>query len=166
QNDLSNQFAELMLGCDATLDLDEQLFDNPESTAPFYSVLDDHRNPFHKHEHTLLDHVFSSPELHRRFVKRDGDLNQPAARAYLQQLEDFELPLMLTSDSSGGGNPRTTEITQVLVCNTPFRSRNLLCVGKNLCIVRAYNKTSALRDGADVIVPTGVDAFSANLILR
>ncbi|KAJ3914335.1 hypothetical protein F5877DRAFT_50678, partial [Lentinula edodes] len=146
------------------------LADNLTNCEPGYSFLDDVENRFSDHFHDLLRLFFADPQLRKQFFHVPGgsqkwEFNSLRWRVWLADLADLEKHLILAVDMMGGAPARGTEITSVLIRNTPFRVRNMRGLGKFVAMVREYSKTTNIMQ-ADKVIPHAMDAFCADIFIQ
>jgi hypothetical protein len=137
-----------------------------------YSFLSDERNSFSQHRDMLLKAIMNHPELRDRFViinnHRDEvefTWNAPALHAWLRKLAELELLSVTAAELLTGGPPRGTEAEAMVFCNISTRQRNLFFLADYACMVRMYQKTTAIT-GMDRLIPSAFDAFHADLVVQ
>jgi hypothetical protein len=137
-----------------------------------YSFLSDERNSFSQHRDMLLKAIMNHPELRDRFViitknRHEVEItwNAPALHAWLRKLAELELLSVTAAELLTGGPPRGTEAEAMVFCNITTRQRNLFFLADYACMVRMYQKTTAIT-GMDRLIPSAFDAFHADLVVQ
>ncbi|KAL0060983.1 hypothetical protein AAF712_012214 [Marasmius tenuissimus] len=148
EEDLVELIGELMFGKDLRASYGT-LHEDLSNTSDGFGVITNPANFLYQHDRTLLKTITTDPELRNKWffqVAGTGEwrLNALQCRKYLLTLARAEGLLMTLIEMTSGAPPRITEITSMLVCNTPYRTRNMMIVGDALAMVRMYDKTTNL----------------------
>ena len=155
----------ILFGSKMHVKLGSHISDNLLRTEPGYSFLDDGNNPFNLHMKELGKHALE----HHLTTKIPGTnttvLDVMACKQWLLDLAELEGLLMVSVEMKGGAPARGTELTSMLVRNTAQRVRNAMALGKTLCIVRQYDKTTNLAQG-DKLIPHAIDSVDADILIQ
>ncbi|KAL0060987.1 hypothetical protein AAF712_012218 [Marasmius tenuissimus] len=148
EQDLVALIMELMFGKDLRAGYGT-IHEDLTNTSDGFGFITNPANLFYQYDKTLWKAIITDPELQKKwFLQVAGTgqwmLNALQCRKYLSTLAKAEGILMVLIEMTGGAPPRITEITSLLVCNTPFRTRNMMMVGDALSMVRMYDKTTNL----------------------
>ncbi|KAK2465436.1 hypothetical protein APHAL10511_002790 [Amanita phalloides] len=155
----------ILFGRKMHVKLGSHISDNLLRTEPGYSFLDDCNNPFNAHmkelgKYALEHHLTTNIPGTNTMV-----LDIMACKQWLLDLAELEGLLMVSVEMKGGAPARGTELTSMLVRNTAQRVRNAMALGKALCIVRQYDKTTNLAQG-DKLIPHSIDGVDADILIQ
>ena len=142
-----------------------ELADNLLKSEAGYCFLDDDNNPFKSHMTELGKEILKDKLTRVVAGSNKVDLDIMACRKWLHSLAELECLLMLSVDLKGGAPARGTELTSMLIRNTPYRMRNTMGLGKYLSIVRQYDKTTNLTQN-DKLIPHAIDSLDADILIQ
>jgi hypothetical protein len=132
-----------------TLDEAEQVHDEPKSTQPLYSFVDDTRNIWHT-KPSLLQHICDHAHLFSRFAHINPHSNavlwNPAnCMDWMSRFFDVQQLFITALLLSSGQPPRATEFASHLLRNVPQGSIRNTFVLFNIFLLRgSFNKTSSM----------------------
>lgn len=144
------------------------LRDNLQCTKAGYTFTDDNTD-LASQALKLGQAIMDDPVLFQEFMVRGSsgvvEVNVLRARKWLQSLGELELYLMLSVEMKSGSPIRMSELTSTLVRNRNTRIRNLMAVGRHLCIIRQYNKNNN-NEQMDRMIPHGLSGFDQDVLIR
>ncbi|KAL1698668.1 hypothetical protein EV121DRAFT_274278 [Schizophyllum commune] len=95
----------------------------------------------------------------------DGELAFHAITAWLENLAELELLVVVCVQFSCGGPARGTEIVALLLRNISTALRNAYVFGQRICLVRSYSKTTNLQQ-RDKVIPISLSSFLGDIFAR
>jgi hypothetical protein len=149
-------------------DLSEDLTEK----AVGYSFLTDPRNTCFRHQQDrLMAAILADDGLRGRFVTLGDSAagkttwNKPNLRSWLYDYARFNGLQLARAETLTGSPSRGTELTSMARCNTTTRDSNLALLGKHVCLLVEYHKSSGLT-GSDKLIPHALDALTADLLIQ
>jgi hypothetical protein len=161
---------DLCMGMDIKLEYDpHDIVDDLSDTTPGYSFINDPHNKAFKHKESVLFRaIHNNEKVLNQFVSRLDDKpvwKRNALAKWLRNLAQLEMLCLLCAVFLTGGPGRGTELHTMTFCNTMNGQRNLFSLGQYIGIVKRYLKTSAIT-GFDRLIPSGFDAFTADMLIH
>lgn len=142
------------------------LVDDLTERRPGYCFLEEPDNSLMKYRDSLMEAIISSPSHQKRFyLPNQPVLNMMECRRWLQSLSEFEKYLMLAIDMTSGAPPRGTELTSMMIRNSPLRLRNVMSLGTYISLVRQYDKTTN-NTQSDRLIPHAISAVYSDLLIQ
>jgi hypothetical protein len=159
----------VLMGLKLRVDYD-RLADDLTNTEVGYSFLSDPRNKmFHKRDR-LAFAILGDPRLRAHFTtpNTNGGVHwsKHALQEWLIDYSHLEGLQATRTEMLAGAPGRTTEIHCMNYCNTPTRTtRNLSVLDQYIAVTRMYTKTGSIT-GVDRLIPHGLDAFTADMMIQ
>ena len=148
----------------------ERLADDLTNTEVGYSFLSDPRNKmFHKRDRLALA-ILGNPQLRAHFTTPNANggvhWSKHALQEWLIDYSHLEGLQATRTEMLAGAPGRSTEIHSMNYCNTPTRTtRNLSVLDQYIAVTRMYTKTGSIT-GVDKLIPHGLDAFTADMMIQ
>ncbi|KAJ3058354.1 hypothetical protein HDU98_005522 [Podochytrium sp. JEL0797] len=110
----------------------EILDNNTNSTIGYGFATDTRNTQFHVNRTAIVDHIESSPDLHRKYILPNGGWNVASVRLFAGLMDGFLQKLLFMMVVSGGAPARMTDFALHRAINTPAGGRTLFVLEGHL----------------------------------
>ncbi|CAK5264041.1 unnamed protein product [Mycena citricolor] len=157
--------AEVLLGLPLMMEYGT-LSDDLLETKQGYSFFKDKANGLSNSGSKLLEAILGNDKIRKDFTIGNGSsFNYVRCRQWLQALASVECMLLVYIDLTSGATTRGTELVSMLACNSLYRVRNVMSVGRYVALIRQYDKTTNLRQ-EDKLIPHALSSFCGDLLIQ